>query len=184
MHAKDIMRKFTHDIINILSNNVVNEVSPCDTKLRWMANPLLSKQIITWLLYRGLTVYIVGCIMILFANVSYHKLDYIGVGHGNGIGVDEEQRNEDFNPLRPSDTYIISSDNGLSPSRRQAIIWTNAWILLIGPVGANFSEILIEIYTFPFMKMQLKASSAKWWPCCLGLNVLTIMTPLMLFIHG
>ena len=29
--------------------------------------------------------------MILFANVSYDKLDYIGVGHGNGIGVDEEQ---------------------------------------------------------------------------------------------
>ena len=28
---------------------------------------------------------------------------------------------------------IIGSDNGLSPSRRQAIIWTNAWILLIGP---------------------------------------------------
>ena len=26
---------------------------------------------------------------------------------------------------------IISSDNGLSPGRRQAIIWTNAWIMLI-----------------------------------------------------
>ena len=28
---------------------------------------------------------------------------------------------------------IIGSDNGLSPSRRQAIIWTNADISLIGP---------------------------------------------------
>ena len=28
---------------------------------------------------------------------------------------------------------IIGSDNGLSPDRRQAIIWTNAGILLIGP---------------------------------------------------
>ena len=27
----------------------------------------------------------------------------------------------------------IALDNGLSPGRRQAIIWTNAWILLIGP---------------------------------------------------
>ena len=27
---------------------------------------------------------------------------------------------------------IIGSDNGLSPGRRQAIIWTNAEILLIG----------------------------------------------------
>ena len=39
---------------------------------------------------------------------------------------------------------IIGSDNGLSPGRRQAIIWTNAGLLLIGPLGTNFSEILIE----------------------------------------
>ena len=38
---------------------------------------------------------------------------------------------------------IIGSDNGLSPERRHAIIWTNAGILLIGPLGTNFSEILI-----------------------------------------
>ena len=30
---------------------------------------------------------------------------------------------------------IIDSDNGLSPGRRQAIIWTNAGILLIEPLG-------------------------------------------------
>ena len=40
---------------------------------------------------------------------------------------------------------IIGSDNGLSPGRRQAIIWTNDRILLIGPLGTNFSEILIAI---------------------------------------
>ena len=68
---------------------------------------------------------------------------------------------------------IIGSDNGLSPGRRPAIIWTNAGILLIGPLGTNFSEILIEIYTFSFKKMRLKGSSAKWRPFCLGLNVLT-----------
>ena len=39
---------------------------------------------------------------------------------------------------------IIALDNGLSPVRRQAIIWTNAGILLIGPLGTNFSEILIR----------------------------------------
>ena len=38
---------------------------------------------------------------------------------------------------------IIASDNGLSPGRRQAIIWTNAGILLIGPLGTNFNGILI-----------------------------------------
>ena len=67
---------------------------------------------------------------------------------------------------------IIGSDNGLSPGRRQAIIWTNAGILLIRPLGTNFNEILIEIQTFSFKKMYLKMSSAKWRPFCLGLNVL------------
>ena len=43
---------------------------------------------------------------------------------------------------------IIGSDNGLSPGRRQAITWTNVGILLIGPPGTNFSEMLIEIHTF------------------------------------
>ena len=67
---------------------------------------------------------------------------------------------------------IIGSDNGLSPGRHQAIIWTNARILLIGPLGTNFSEILIKIHTFSFKKMRLKMSSAKWRPFCIGLNEL------------
>ena len=66
----------------------------------------------------------------------------------------------------------IGSNNGLSPGRRQAIIWTNAAILLIGPLGTNFSEFLIVIHTCSFNKMHLKMSSAKWHPFCLGLNVL------------
>ena len=67
---------------------------------------------------------------------------------------------------------IIGSDNGLSPDRRQAIIWTNAGILLIGHLGTNFSEILIENHAFSLKKMHLKMSSGKWRPFCLGLNVL------------
>ena len=81
------------------------------------------------------------------------------------------------NSLRLNDAYIRRqtnhpSDNGLSPGRRQAIIWTNAGILLIGPLGSNFSEILIGIQTFSSTKMHLKMSSAKWRPFCLSLNVL------------
>ena len=68
---------------------------------------------------------------------------------------------------------IIGSDNGLSPGRRQAIIWTNAGILLIGPWGTNFSDILIGIQTFSFKKMHLIMLFAKWRPFCLGLNVLS-----------
>ena len=67
---------------------------------------------------------------------------------------------------------IIGSDNGLSPGRRQAIIWTNVGILLIGPLGTNFGEILFEIHTFEFKKMQFKTSFVKWRPFCFGLNML------------
>ena len=52
---------------------------------------------------------------------------------------------------------IISSDNGLSPGRRQAIIWTNAVKLLIGPLETNFNEI------------YFKMSSGKWKPYCPGI---------------
>ena len=67
---------------------------------------------------------------------------------------------------------IIGSDKGLSPGWRQAIIWTNAGILLVGHLRRNFSEILIEIHKFSFRKMYLNMSSAKWRPFCLCLNVL------------
>ena len=70
---------------------------------------------------------------------------------------------------------IIGSDNGLSPDRRQAIIWTNAGILLIGSLGTSFSEILIKIHAFSFKKMHLKISSGKLRPFCLGLNVLKLI---------
>ena len=67
---------------------------------------------------------------------------------------------------------IIVSNNGLSPGRRQVIIWTNAGILLVGPLETNFSEIEIEIMTLLFKKVLLKVSSAKRRSFCLGLNVL------------
>ena len=72
------------------------------------------------------------------------------------------------------DLTSIGSDNGLSPGRRQAIIRTSAGILLIRPLGTNFSEFLVEILIFSFKKMRLKVSSAKWRPFCLGLNVLNV----------
>ena len=67
---------------------------------------------------------------------------------------------------------IIDSDNGLSPRWRQAIIRTNAGILLIRPLGTNFIDILIENLLFSFKKMRLMVSSAKRRPFCVGLNVL------------
>ena len=74
-----------------------------------------------------------------------------------------------------SDLTSIGSDNGLSPGRRQAIIRTNAGILLIRPLGTNFSEFSVEILIFSFKKMRLKVWSAKRRPFCLGLNELSHM---------
>ena len=71
-----------------------------------------------------------------------------------------------------SELTIIGSDNCLLPGQRQAIIWSNAELLLIEPLGTNFSEISIGIQTFSFKKMHLNMSSAKWQPFFLGLNEL------------
>ena len=68
---------------------------------------------------------------------------------------------------------IIGSDNGLSPGRHQAIIWTNAAILFIWPPGTTINEILIEMHILSFKTMNLGESSTKRRPFCLGLNVLT-----------
>ena len=59
------------------------------------------------------------------------------------------------------------------PGRRQAIIRTSDGILLIGPLGTNFSKILTEIHKFSLKKMHLKLTSAKWQPFCL--NVLRLL---------
>ena len=68
---------------------------------------------------------------------------------------------------------ITDSDNGLSPDRRQAIIWTNAGLLVIGPLGANFSGMLIEIYRVSVKKHAFENVVWQWPPFCLGFHVLT-----------
>ena len=67
---------------------------------------------------------------------------------------------------------VIVSDNGFLPGQHQAIIWTNAGILLIRTFGTNFSEILSEIHIFSFKKMHLKILSAKWQQLCHDISVL------------
>ena len=68
---------------------------------------------------------------------------------------------------------IIGSDNGLLPGQCQAIIWTNAGIMLIWPLQTNFSEMLIEIQIFSLKKIHLKMLW-KRRPSCLCLNVLRV----------
>ena len=68
----------------------------------------------------------------------------------------------------------IGSGNGFLPVLCRAITRTNANLLSIGHQGTNFSEIFIQIQTFPAKKMQLKMASAKWRPFCSGLIVFAI----------
>ena len=79
---------------------------------------------------------------------------------------------------------IIDSGNGLSPGRRQTLSESMQQILLIGPLGTNFGEILIQILIFLFKKM---GSSQKWRSSWLGLNVLicmcdTLSEPMILYL--
>ena len=73
---------------------------------------------------------------------------------------------------------IIGLNNGLSPGRRQAIIWTNMGILSIGPLGTIFSEIIIEILAISFKNMHMKMSSVKSQSFCLVLNELGFVAPI------
>ena len=66
---------------------------------------------------------------------------------------------------------IIGSDNGLSPGRRQVIIWPNDGILSIGPLGTNFSKISIKILTFQFKKLHLKITTIVSWPQCVYIYI-------------
>ena len=68
-----------------------------------------------------------------------------------------------------SELTIIGSDNGLSPGRHQAIIWTSAGVLSIWPLETNFNEILIEIHIFSFKKTEYLVW--KMAAIFLGLNV-------------
>ena len=73
---------------------------------------------------------------------------------------------------------IIGSDNGLTGAKPLSEPMLE-YCYLIGPLGTNFSEILIEILTFSFKKMRLKVLSVKRQPFCLGLNVLRSLSVLV-----
>ena len=73
---------------------------------------------------------------------------------------------------------LVQTDNGLSPSRRQAIIWTTAGLLSIGPLWTIVSEIFIKTQNFSsnqnhYIFIQENALETVWkiaailsWPQC------------------
>ena len=81
-----------------------------------------------------------------------------------------------LNSLRPSEAYLRRWTNHhrfrlwLVASKAPSHYLNQCWMLLIWPLGTNFSEILIRIQTFSFKKMHLRVLSEKWCPFCLSLN--------------
>ena len=80
---------------------------------------------------------------------------------------------------------LIGLDNGLSPGRRQVIIWTNAGILLSRTLGTNFSEIWSEIHTFSSRKCfenvvcelasNLSRPQCEWTPTSIIWHLMTVL---------
>ena len=71
-------------------------------------------------------------------------------------------------PQNKLGTVMIGWGNDLTPVRSQAITWSNAALLSIGPLGTNFSEILVEILIFSLKEMRFEMSSAKQRLFCSG----------------
>ena len=159
-----------YDVLTILQQTILAD-SPVSASAQRMASNNAVEHKHYWWLGKNTTT--------MYYNYGHGPTELVNTRHHN---VALSQRNSRWNALTHwgqvmhkcvSKLTIIGSDNGLSPGRRQAIIWTNVGILLIRPLGTNFSEILIKIYTFSFKKIHLNVSSGKWRPSCLGLNVLT-----------
>ena len=116
-------------------------------------------------------------VLLIYQNAKFHSeynIDVLVQDRCNSSALAMELRLSCTNPSICYNLCTALSLNWLRPSdahMNQVIIWTNAGILLIGPLGTNFSEILIKIHTFSCIwKCRLVN---KWQPFCLGLNVLT-----------
>ena len=85
-------------------------------------------------------------------------------------------------PLYASVNQVsIGSDNGLSPIRRQAIIWTNAGLLSVESLGTIFSEILTRYKTFHSRKCIWKCHLWKGGLFVQGeMSVFVFLQPLCL----
>ena len=92
------------------------------------------------------------CIVRIYAWFIMHCRNHHSDSHANHVITNHWGQ---ATHIYVSKLTIIGSDNGLMPGRCQAIIWTNAGILLIGPLEIKLNEIVIEIHTFSFKKMHL-----------------------------
>ena len=86
---------------------------------------------ITWYIWAQLKLVHVPCVMEWWTyTLLYEAMEGEVINHTLTWQVETEWR-----IFASINLTLIGSDNGLSPGRRQAIIWANATVLLIGPLG-------------------------------------------------
>ena len=89
--------------------------------------------------------------------------NYTRLSHCESKGGASDFPQSGVNSLRHiciSNVTIIGLDYGLSPGRHQAILWSNAWILLTRSLLTNFSEILIV-----FQRVSFKENAFEMVVC-------------------
>ena len=73
-----------------------------------------------------------------------------------GLGLEVRLIEAEWCIYAPEYKTIISSYSGVPHARRQAIIWTNAGLLLTGSLGSTSGAFLIEIHCVLLKKTYLK----------------------------
>ena len=96
------------------------------------------------------------------------------MGHGNYL-MKRMAIKGSINSVMSGGSHFCHWAQSLSiqaPVWHQAIIWTNADLLSIKPLGTNLNEIWLKTQQFSLAKMHLKMSSAKCQPFYPSLTVL------------
>ena len=91
-------------------------------------------------------------------HVSIYDIDYAGESDLNPPQVNSGR----VTHICVSKLTIIGSNNGMSLGRCQAIIWTNAGILLIRTSGTNYSKILRWVWPNSFSTTASTSTQPRW----------------------
>ena len=117
-----------------LTNSTLTQVMACC--LMAVPEPILTSSFVRFCSIHLKSNYMVSVWAIIlynkFENHTFKLLPYLP-------GANELTHWGRMTHIYVSKLTIIGPDNGLSPDWRQVIIWTNAGILLIGPLGTNCS---------------------------------------------
>ena len=97
-------------------------------------------------------------VRLILENLWYLSMLGYKLIHANKLGTSVLTQRGRVTHICVIKLTIIGSYNGLSPGRHQAIIWTNAGKLLIGPLGTTSMKFYSEFKLFHSRKCIWKCS--------------------------